>query len=112
MAFRIKWDGMDAVCGHLQESVKLDAVKTCVKFHGSEMQTTAQICCPVKTGFLKDSIELDIADEGMTAIVEPYAEYAGYVEWGTRFMRAQPYIRPAYFQERERFFDSIGKLCK
>lgn len=112
MAFRIKWDGMDTICGHLQESINMDAVKTCVKFHGGEMQETAQICCPVRTGFLKDSIELDITDGGLTAIVEPYADYAGYVEYGTRFMGAQPYIRPAYNQESGRFFQSIEKLCR
>ncbi len=111
MDFKIKWDGMDVLCGHLQSAVDMEAVKAAVKFHGSEMQTTAQICCPVKTGTLKDSIELDIADGGLTAIVEPYAEYAAYVEYGTRFMAAQPYIRPAYNQESARFFDTIKKLC-
>lgn len=109
---KIRWEGMDQITGHLQESVKLDAVKTVVQFHGSEMQQTAQICVPVDTGFLKDSIELDLIDDGLTAVVEAYAEYAAYVEYGTRFMAAQPYIRPAYNQESVRFFESIGKLCK
>lgn len=112
MSFRIEWHGMDAICGHLRDSVDMDAVKTLVKFHGAEMQQTAQICVPVDTGFLKNSIELEITDGGMTAIVEPYAEYAAYVEYGTRYMAAQPYMRPAYNQESTRFFDDIEKLCR
>lgn len=107
-----RWVGMNEIRGHLEDGISMEAVKTVVAFHGSEMQQTAQICVPVDTGFLKDSIELDLLDGGLTAHVEAYAEYAAYVEFGTRYMEAQPYIRPAYDQESVRFFESIGKLCK
>ena len=112
MAFKIQLQGMNAIVGHLESGVRMDAVKTVVKYHGAQMQGTAQICAPVKTGNLKDSIELELVDSGMTAIVEAGAEYGGYVEWGTRFMEAQPYMRPAYNQESVRFFESIRKLCR
>ena len=51
-------------------------------------------------------------DNGLTAEVAPHTNYAGYVEWGTRFMNAQPYVRPAYMQESERFKEDLSKLMK
>lgn len=48
---------------------------------------------PVDTGFLRDHI---IARHlGRSSQVEARAPYAGFVEFGTRFMAAQPYLRPA-----------------
>ena len=63
-------------------------------------------------GTLKRSIGLDITDGGMTAEVEPTAEYAAYVEYGTRFMNAQPYMRPSYNQQKEKFKSDMKKLVR
>ena len=76
------------------------------------MQDVAQTVCPRQTGNLADSITLEIMDNGLTAEVAPHTNYAGYVEWGTRFMNAQPYVRPAYMQESERFKTDLSKLMK
>lgn len=48
---------------------------------------------PVDTGFLKSSIK--VRNFAHSSQVEARAKYAGYVEFGTWKMKAQPYLRPA-----------------
>ena len=108
----VKLEGFKEFEAKLKKNVKLEDVKTVVQYHGSEMQQTAQIVCPRKTGTLADSITLEVQDGGMTAEVAPHTSYAGYVEWGTRYMDAQPYIRPAYEQQSGRFKEDMKKLAK
>ena len=92
----IKVTGLDKLQKKLKKNVNLNDVKRVVSHNGAEMQIKAQQNAPVDTGHLKRSIGLEIKDGGMTAEVEPAAEYAPYVEYGTRFMSAQPYLKPAY----------------
>ena len=108
----VKLEGFKEFEAKLKANVKLEDVKTVVMFRGSEMQDVAQTVCPRDTGKLADSITLEIGDGGMTAEVAPHTNYAGYVEWGTRFMAAQPYIRPAYMQESARFKEDLKRLMK
>ena len=108
----VKLEGFKEFEAKLKDNVKLEDVKTVVQFHGSEMQTTAQMICPRVTGNLTDHITLEIRDKGLTAEVAPHTNYAGYVEWGTRYMDAQPYIRPAFEQESRRFHDDLKRLMK
>ena len=101
----------------------MDAVKTVVKRNGAQLQTKAQKNAPVGTpqstgipgyvgGTLKRSIGLDIIDGGMTAEVEPAADYAAYVEYGTRFMEAQPYLKPAYDEQKKKFVKDLNELVR
>lgn len=97
----IKVTGLDKLQKKLKKNVNLNDVKRVVSHNGAEMQIKAQQNAPVDTGHLKRSIGLEIKDGGMTAEVEPAAEYAPYVEYGTRFMSAQPYLKPAYNGQKE-----------
>ena len=111
----VKLEGFEEFQVKLKKNVKLEDVKTVVQYHGSEMQTTAQMVCPVAPvngGTLRDSITLELIDDGFTAEVEPHTNYAGYVEWGTRYMDAQPYIKPAFMQQSARFKSDLSKLTK
>lgn len=96
----------------LQQNGKLDAVKRVVKMNGAELQAKAQRNAPVDTGTLKRSISLEFRDGGLTAESEATAEYAPYVEWGTRFMNAQPFMRPAYYAQKEQFKRDLSKIVK
>ena len=109
---KIKLEGFDELQAKLKENVKLSDVKACVQKHGSEMQTTAHLICPRDTGNFANSITLESADNGFTAEVEPHTDYAAYVEYGTRYMSAQPYMRPAFIQESARFKEDLKKLTK
>ena len=108
----IKITGLDKLQKKLQKNVNLNDVKRVVSHNGAEMQTKAQQNAPVDTGHLKRSIGLEIKDGGMTAEVEPTAEYAPYVEYGTRFLSAQPYLKPAYNEQKRKFEQDMKKLVR
>lgn len=108
----IKLEGFEEFQAKLKKNVKLEDVKVVVQYHGAEMQTTANLICPKDTSNLANSITLELTDGGFTAEVEPHMDYAGYVEWGTRYMSAQPYMRPAFMQESARFKSDLSKLTK
>jgi HK97 gp10 family phage protein len=62
-----------------------------------KVENTAKSLTPVDTGRLRSSITHELGREGrrFVARVGTNVEYAGYVEFGTRRMRAQPYLRAA-----------------
>ena len=104
--------GLDKLQKKLKKNVQMDDVKRVVRNNGARMHAEAIAKAPVDTGNLRRSIELNIKDSGLTAEVEATAEYAPYVEYGTRFMTAQPYIRPAYIKQRKKFKQDMKKLTK
>lgn len=120
---KIKLEGMEEFQVKLKKNVQMSDVKRVVKANGAALQEAAQRKAPVGTpqstgipgyvgGTLKRSIVLEIRDGGLTAEVEPTAEYATYVEHGTRFMNAQPYMRPSYNQQKEKFKSDMKKLVR
>ena len=58
------------------------------------VETHAKILCPVDTGFLRNSIQVDDVTP-VQATIAPHTEYAEFVEFGTERQRAQSYMRPA-----------------
>lgn len=120
---KIKLEGMEKLQVKLKKNVQMSDAKRFVRKNGSELQKKAQKNAPVGTpqstgipgyvgGTLKRSIGLDITDGGMTAEVEPLAEYAAYVEYGTRYMNAQPYLKPAFNEQKEKFKQDMRKLAR
>ena len=125
---KIKFEGLYELQKKLEKDAKMDDVKRLVRFHGSKLQTKAQQNADFKghygwvagkgktfippSGTLKRSIGLDIKDNGLAAEVEPTAEYAPYVELGTRFMEAQPYLKPAWEDQKEKFKRDLDKLVR
>ena len=108
----IKIVGMEKLQKKLKDNVRMEDVKRVVRHNGAEMQTKAMQNAPVDTGTLKRSIGLEITDGGMSAEVEPTAEYAPYVELGTRFMEAQPYLKPAFDEQKEKCKKDMKKLVE
>lgn len=108
----IKIGGLEKLQKKLKKNVTMNDVKIVVKQNGAELQSKAQNNAPVDTGNLKRSIGLSIEDAGMTAKVKPTADYAGYVEYGTRFMEAQPYMKPALDEQKQQFKNDMKKLVR
>lgn len=108
----IKVVGMDKLEKQLKKNVTLNDVKKVVRKNGVGLQKAAQKKAPIDTGILKRSVGIDITDSGMTATVEPTAEYSAYVEYGTRFMKAQPYMKPALEEQEKLFKSDMQKLVK
>ena len=108
----ITFVGLNELQRGLIERSHLEAAKTVVAKNGSRLQAKAQENAPVDTGTLRRSIGLSIEDSGLTAKSEATVHYAGYVELGTRFMAAQPYMKPALNQVKGKFNADLRKLVK
>ncbi len=108
----VKLIGFEKLEAKLTKNMDLSAVKSAVKKNGSAMQKKAQKEAPIDSGHLHDVIFLEITDGGMTAEVESTAEYAGYQEYGTRFMKGKPHIRPAFDEQKGKFKSDLGKLVR
>jgi len=48
----------------------------------------------------------------MTAHVGPTTDYSPYVEYGTRFMRAEPAVRPAFEEQVPIFKQDMEAIMK
>jgi HK97 gp10 family phage protein len=115
----------------LQKQLKKNAdpadIKFIVRQNGSELQRRMQRKADFRghwgykdgkrtflppTGALKDSIGLEIKDGGMTAEVGPEKEYGEYLEFGTRFMDAQPFVQPALDEQKDIFISDLKKIMR
>lgn len=112
----LKVEGLDELQTAIKGKFNLDAAKRVVKQNGSELQTKMQKNADFKmgyqTGTTKRSIALEIKDAGLTAEVEPGTEYSPYLEYGTRFMDAQPFVKPAYEAQKAQFKADMQRLVK
>ena len=108
----IKLVGETKLIAKLKKNMDMDLVKKAVRLNGSELQTKAKEKAPVDTGQLKRSIGLEITDGGLTAEVERGVDYAAYQEYGTRFMNAQPFMRPALQEQAKQFRKDLERCVK
>lgn len=91
----------------LVERIRGAAAATAQSVGGQVLQQ-AQVIVPVDTGELYNSGNLEVVEEGeaVTAYVNFDAGHAGYVEFGTFKMGAQPYLRPAMDASKLLLFDT------
>jgi HK97 gp10 family phage protein len=112
----IKVTGLDKLQKALKDNVTMDDVKRVVKHNGSELQEKMQDYADFKKGYqtgeTKRSIGLEILDGGFTAESGPETDYSPYVEYGTRFMDAQPFVKPAHDEQKGKFKSDLQKLMK
>lgn len=99
--------GLHALLEGPSGGVGRDLVRRALRVHAR-----AVTLCPVGTpestghpgyvgGTLRSSLTWELVQEsGLSAKVGTNVEYGPYVELGTRYMRAQPYLRPALAEAR------------
>lgn len=113
---KITLKGDKEVMKRLKENATMSDVKKVVRKNGSELQTkmqeNADFTRGYATGTTKRSISLEVTDGGLTAEVGPSTEYSPYLEYGTRFMDAQPFIKPALNEQKKKFSNDLGKLMR
>ena len=112
----IRVEGLDKLQKALKEKVTLDDVKNVVRNNGAELQQkmkkNADFTKGYATGTTKRSIGLEMTDGGFAAEVGPETEHSPYLEYGTRFMDAQPFVRPAFNEQKEKFNRDMQKLVR
>lgn len=87
--------GVDTISSRLKniaQSVKDFASQEPEKI-ANEMVEKMQAIAPVDTGYLRDHIQVSDTTENSATVISE-ADYSIYVEFGTRFMAAQPFFFP------------------
>lgn len=108
--------GANQLVGALKDRADMGLVKKTVQLNGSElerkMRRNASFKKGYQTGETKRSIRLNLEDGGLTARVAPTTHYSPYLEYGTRFMEAQPFVRPSYYAQRDVFIKDMRRLMR
>ena len=126
---RFELKGLEKLQSKLQRVAKMEEVEHIVEKHGEAMQKKAVNNASrfrghyegrgknkhfVKpTGATKRSISVNSSKVGRFKYkVAPGTNYAAYVELGTRKMSAQPFIKPAFDNQKEEFKKDLERLVK
>lgn len=120
---KIKIEGLDKLQKKLAKDITMEDVKREVKKNGAGLQKKIAEKAEFRghykgnkfvkpTGTTKRSVTLDITDGGFTAESGPTIEYAPYLEYGTRFMDAQPFVQPALEEQSTKFKSDMQKLVR
>lgn len=116
MSKLVYFEGIEELSAKIKDNVTLNDVKRVVRVNGSQLQRKIEREAIFRkgysTGATKRSIGLKIKDNGLTAESKPTTEYAEYVEWGTRKMEAQPFVRVGFGEQRQKFRSDMEKLVR
>ena len=108
--------GIKELEAKLKKNATLDDARTVVKKNGADLQSlmtrNAVFVKGYTTGATKRSIRSTFTDSNLIVTVEPTTTYASYPEYGTRFMSAQPFVRPSFNIQKEIFKRDLNKLFK
>ena len=107
--------GADKLTRNIAKRVGRDRVNGVIKKSAAKVQENAVRIVPVAPymgGTLKRSISIELQPMFLSAEVTANTEYAGYVEYGTRYMDAQPYMRPARSQQAPIFLNDLRNLIR
>lgn len=85
---------------NLQEDAQKRMTKTVAYVKGYSKGTTRR------------STTLSISDDGMKATVAPASSYFPYIEYGTRYMEAEPTLNPAFQKIKQQFYKDVIGLVK
>ena len=98
----------------LKRVVKEDreAVFSGMKITNSQIYNNAVENCPVDTGELKSSLKEKEEKDKMAVSVVTTCEHAPFVELGTRYMVARPFLRTAFTENIGKLVSNIRRLLK
>lgn len=112
MKINIELKGLEDMIGNLKdyETAKKNDVSNVIKETAFKIQANAKLRTPVLTGHLKRNIKVDISPDEMSAEIgtkENDVEYAKYVEFGTKNTHAQPFLFPAFEDEKPEYLRKL-----
>ena len=117
----VKIEGLQALISDLDaRKYSGKQIRNLVMKNGAALQEDAQKRMTKTVAYVKGyskgttrrSTTLSISDGGMTATVAPHTEYFPYVEYGTRFMEAEPTLNPAFQKIKQQFYKDVMDLVK
>ena len=90
----VKIFGTQQIQNHLHNKIKPVKLEHALDLAGNIVLRDSKILCPVDTGRLRASIDMQRCTRFCRSIGTS-VEYAPYQEFGTRRMQPQPFLRPA-----------------
>lgn len=112
MKVTMKIIGIEHLQKELAKRQDLTPFKDVLKANAIRLQRGAMRDAPIDTGMLRRSIMLEFENGGMTAYVNANTEYAAYVEYGTRYMSAQPFMYPNFVKAKTQLTSDLWRLIK
>lgn len=125
MNIKVRIDGVEEVIANLN-TISEDVhkkVKEELIIAATHVQNGARKRCPVDTGTLRNSIAVNEVSDFKVEVgtylpetppptlnVESYMPYAAFVEYGTKKMKAQPFLFPAYEEEKPKFLKRLKRI--
>ena len=110
----LKIHGIKKLKIDLKDNAQMRLVKEIVKKHGASLQQEMVKKAVFKGGYsngdTRRSINILIEKGGLMTRVKPTTKYSPYVEYGTRFMDKQPFVKPAFQQIKKEFVNDLKKL--
>lgn len=117
----VKIEGLQALISDIDaRKYSGKQIRNVVMKNGADLQEDAQKRMTKTVAYVKGyskgttrrSTTLTISADGMTATVAPHTEYFSYVEYGTRFMEAEPTLNPAFNKIKQQFYKDVMDLVK
>lgn len=98
-------------CEYYQNRIRSGWVEAASETAQEGVQLARSIV-PVRTGYLRSTIYGEVLGDGVYPSIElgATARYAAYVEEGTRFMSARPYLMPAAKIATQNFIHRLQRL--
>ena len=118
----IKIESLDKLQKALKENATLDDVREIVRRHGRALQGVMTKNAGENTfnkGYFTGTLKQDVAasgykesDMGMSVSVGTTKEYGPYLEYGTRFMEKEQFVKPSLDAQEPKFKADMKKLVK
>jgi HK97 gp10 family phage protein len=97
--FSLEISGIQQLAGYVSQLASTIKQQIIIQLTSIFEQSTNRMKsdCPVRTGFLKNSITLNKSAEGSILVqINITAKYAGFVNFGTIHMRPRPFASNGY----------------
>ncbi len=121
----IEFKGVEGFIDALTKEASLESKKKAVHKHGESLNKKAVrkavfnghmewekgkgYVFTKPTGYTKKKIKIEKQLGGLIARVHASSEYSGYLEVGTRFMSAQPFVKPAMEEVVPQFLADLAR---
>lgn len=110
MTVTIEFVGFDKIAASLGEAKNLvmtEVIPYALQYAINIAQQEAKQVCPVRTGFLRDSIHIENTGPTEVKLVAS-APYAGYVEFGTSRMTGRHFMQSGFMTAYPAFQQAVS----
>ena len=108
--FEASFSGLDELIGRIDRISRLEDAKKFVQLHTARLAALTTTGVPVVTGNLKRSMMVLMSPDGLTGQVVYTADYAYYVEFGTRWFIGRRFIGAPFTVEKVKFLADMRRL--